>query len=296
MGSFAGHIDEAIFFLAIAGWWMINAFPRHIISVLERREYQSHLSYKFPSRRNVPIEAILKTLFPICGFIAELWSRGPAFTDQDGNWRKLEEVQHMSIYALFTLHGIIDIMTSYNCPLPYGLDYLSGAVAFGWYGMSFLFHAQMPGKGDLEHMVHVLPVPIMIGVAVCMLLELHSKHRSFLVHLSRTYFLLVLGTFFTQVSFVLFRHDVFPGWQRNPAWDQDDHRNVHFIVAAFGFHLCLHVLTVTFTYCAIYAVLRYCCARGRHGTSFRDEPQKPSAKVSNDHCQGEEEYHMLLES
>ena len=29
--------------------------------------------------------------------------------------------------------------------------------------------------------------------------------------LARIYFLLVLGTYFTQVSFVLFRHDVFPG-------------------------------------------------------------------------------------
>ena len=31
MGSFAGHIDEAIFFLLLAAWWMYNKIPNYVL-------------------------------------------------------------------------------------------------------------------------------------------------------------------------------------------------------------------------------------------------------------------------
>ena len=30
MGSFVGHIDEAVFFILLAFWWMANKFPAYI--------------------------------------------------------------------------------------------------------------------------------------------------------------------------------------------------------------------------------------------------------------------------
>ena len=41
-------------------------------------------------------------------------------------------MQHMSIYALFIVHGVIDLLMSYGAPLPKGLDYLSALLAFAW--------------------------------------------------------------------------------------------------------------------------------------------------------------------
>jgi hypothetical protein len=52
--------------------------------------------------------------------------------DEEGHFRKLAQMQHMSIYGIFIAHGIIDILMSYGAPLPKNLDYLSAVAAFAW--------------------------------------------------------------------------------------------------------------------------------------------------------------------
>ena len=66
------------------------------------------------------------------GFIGEVCSQGLPLLDDDGNFRKIEQMQHMSIYGIFIAHGIIDIMMSYGVPLPKNLDYFSAITAFSW--------------------------------------------------------------------------------------------------------------------------------------------------------------------
>lgn len=48
------------------------------------------------------------------------------------------------------------------------------------------------------------------------------------------------------------------GSAQNPNWDRSDHRNVHFVIALFGYHLIINfIFMVTF-----YAVLYMLLARG----------------------------------
>lgn len=47
-----------------------------------------------------------------------------------------------------------------------------------------------------------------------------------------------------------------PGNHPNPNWDRTDARNVHFMVACFGFHLCLNLVTVVVFYVITTIVLR----------------------------------------
>ena len=86
----------------------------------------------------------------LAGFLAEVLNGGANFFDEDGNFTKLVNMQHMTIYAIFVLHGIVDLMMFFGAPLPQGLDYATIALAMAWYGMSFYFHAGMPGKPPME--------------------------------------------------------------------------------------------------------------------------------------------------
>lgn len=265
MGSFVGHIDESIFFLLLAFWWMFNKFTRYIRCGWEKTEYTSEVSYPLPTKRYIPLEAILKTLFPAAGLVGEIISGGPSLLDENGNFRKLEQIQHMSIYGIFIVHGIIDILMSYGIPLPKGLDFLSAIGCFLWYGFSFSFHAHMHGKEALETMIHVLPVYVMYATAVAGIVEVLNPHL-FLASLARVYSVLLLGTWFFQASFIMYVPYPWPGSDLNPKWDQTDVRNVHFLVATFGYHMILNMVVVTVTYLLCYFYMRI--VRGEGSRQF----------------------------
>lgn len=161
----------------------------------------------------------------------------------------------MSIYTIFIVHGLIDILMSYGMPLPKGLDYISAAVCFFWYGLSFSFHAHMHGKEALETMIHLLPIPLMYIASVTALAELMKPH-CFYACIVRILCLLVLGTWFTQAAFVLYIPYPWPGSNANTRWEQSNEGNVHFIVASFGFHLILSLLIVTITYSGIFIYMK----------------------------------------
>jgi len=42
----------------------------------------------------------------------------------------------------------------------------------------------------------------------------------------------------------------------NPRWNRSDDRNVHFLVALFGFHLILQLMTLTVGYLISYVAVR----------------------------------------
>ena len=90
------------------------------------------------------------------GLIGELCNgKGPVFVE-DGHFTKLNGIQHITIYAAFAWHGIVDILSHCNVMfLPPRADYLTAIFAFGWYGVSFRWHATMGKKEPLETAVHL---------------------------------------------------------------------------------------------------------------------------------------------
>lgn len=230
-------------------------YTQYMRSRWNKTEYTTRLSYPLPCKRYVPLEAILKTAFPIAGFFGEVFTNGVALIDEDGNFRKLKNMQHMSIYGMFIVHGVIDILMSYKVPLPKGMDYFSAMFAFGWYGLSFTFHAHMHGKEMMETTIHILPVYIIAALVVAGTAELFMSH-SFIIAMIRTYCVMVLGTWFTHIAFILYIPYPWPGARPNPKYDQTDERNNHFVVAAFGFHLILNMVIMTVAYLVVYAILR----------------------------------------
>ncbi len=68
---------------------------------------------------------------------------------------ELNHNQHMSWFCVLFVHSFIDLLMRLRVSLPKGLDYLSGGVAWGFVGMSFIIHANM------------------VSIIVCMMAMLH---------------------------------------------------------------------------------------------------------------------------
>ncbi len=41
----------------------------------------------------------------------------------------------------------------------------------------------------------------------------------------------------------------------NPDWDRSDHRNVHALIAIFGFHCVLHIASISIVYLLVYGIV-----------------------------------------
>ena len=66
------------------------------------------------------------------GLLGEIFDSGTALIDEEGNFRKIAHMHHMTLYIIFMLHGIIDIISYYGAVLPRSIGYLSAAVSFVW--------------------------------------------------------------------------------------------------------------------------------------------------------------------
>ncbi|XP_071096515.1 transmembrane protein 45B-like [Haliotis cracherodii] len=279
MGSFAGHIDEGIFFIIIAVWWMMNAYVNYIFRRDRGKEFIPKFSYPLPGKRRLPVEIYFKIAFPVVGFLAELIDSGAKFQDDDGNFINLVYMQHVTIYGLFILHAITDLLMYYDFPLLVGTHYLTAAVAFFWYGIGFYYHAHMHGKEPLEEIVHVLPVPVMLATGLAILCEMLWR-KGVATVLVRAYFVLTLGTWFSHVAFILYDHTSFPG--SHPSnYNRQDHRNVAFAAAAFGIHLCFNLIFMVVSYVITYYVVRWMYGVRITNRYYHDEGDLSYKKVSD---------------
>lgn len=70
--------------------------------------------------------------FSSSGFLGEVFDGDLRFIDEHGNFQKLVYAQHMTIYGIFILHGIIDLLTWSGLPMMPSATYMSAGLAFLW--------------------------------------------------------------------------------------------------------------------------------------------------------------------
>lgn len=75
---------------------------------------------------------INSSFFSSSGFLGEVFDGDVRFIDEHGNFQKLVYAQHMTIYGIFILHGIIDLMTWSGFPMMPSATYMSAGLAFLW--------------------------------------------------------------------------------------------------------------------------------------------------------------------
>ncbi len=63
----------------------------------------------------------------------------------------LNHQQHMSWFCVLFVHSLIDLLMRLRVPLPRGLDYVSGGIAWGFVGMSFIIHSNMVTDFYMRH-------------------------------------------------------------------------------------------------------------------------------------------------
>ncbi|RUS78084.1 hypothetical protein EGW08_014164 [Elysia chlorotica] len=297
MGSFWGHVDEGIFFILLAVWWMVCAFKEYIMSLfwdnpveknvltnrgdVNGRVAQSRLCfckigvpaadlstlaeskgkamkpnihYDVTICRPIPLEIIFKIVFPIVGFLGELLDGGVRFQDSEGHFVKLVYQQHMTIYGIFIIHSVTDLLAWLRAPLFPMFNYVTALLAFLWYGVAFYYHANMHGKEPVEMIIHVLPISLMFLVSTAIMLEMRWQEGVWTM-VVRAYGVLTLGTWFSHVAFMLYVHNKFPGGERSNL-DRSDPNNVTFVKAMFGMHLFVNLLITIAIYFMVYLALK----------------------------------------
>ena len=132
-----------------------------------------------------------------------------------GKFEYMGNGQHATMYFFFGLCGLIDILVHHKVALPKGIDYAMHVVAFSVEGLLFNFH--LHGRTELDVLIHVLLHYCVIGTVIAILVEMRYR-RSILAALTRTFFVMLQGTWFWQVSFILYN----PLPDAEP-WKEDDH-------------------------------------------------------------------------
>lgn len=234
MGSFTGHIIPGLFFVLFGAWGTFQNWRLYIKSFTPGgKSFQclAHPRVDF-KRCTFSVEAVLVVFCAVIGIVIELrglfmvkvW--GPPGA---GNW------QHATMYLFFGIFGLFLAFSSVlERLLVYQFDhtkYMLGAMAFAVEAILFKFH--LSGRDSLDVVIHTLLVYTVFACAFFTILEmLFNTHV--LTSLARNYFMILQGTWFWQVGFILYN----PVWPRGyDPWDHEDHHQVMLATCMYTWHM-----------------------------------------------------------
>ncbi|CAK6440342.1 unnamed protein product [Pipistrellus nathusii] len=242
MANFKGHALPGSFFLIVGLWWSVKYPLKNFHR--KRRKGQPRHNYE----RLEIIEAAIRTLFPIIGMLAEQFvPDGPHLhLYSDKEWIKLMNWQHSTMYLFFAVSGITDMLTYLVSHVPLGVDRLVMAVAT--FNEGFLFYHHVHNRPPLDQYIHSLLLCAVFGGAISIFLEVILRDN-IVLELFRTSLVILQGTWFWQIGFVLF-----PPFG-SPQWDQEDHANLMFITMCFCWHYLAALCVVGINYALVHCLL-----------------------------------------
>ncbi|BFZ18826.1 hypothetical protein BsWGS_21865 [Bradybaena similaris] len=258
MSTFWGYMFEGSVFLIIWLWWLLNTYTTSMKCESSGKQFVPRLSYPWPGSK-IPSETLFKLAASGTGFLATLFYDGVSLVDDHGNYRKMATVISMSIYGIFLLHSIAELLLWFGVPLIQNTDYVTAALGFFWYSLITYFRAQ-----DFIHTSHValmvttLPTYPLLGIGVSLVLEMINP-CSYWTQVMRVFCLGVVATWDMNAAFILHSAKPFPGADSSD-WEMNSHSNTGFIGAAFGGHICLHLIFIILLYVVTSVHMRY-----RHG-------------------------------
>lgn len=256
MGSFSGHALPGTFFVAFAIWYIVQSYRRYFICRLRNSRFTSTVAYPCDCvcgrLKELPLEAFIKIFFVIVGFSGEIIT---GFSK--GHFVSLGNSQHATMFFFFGITGVVDVLVFYRAPLPPDIDYVSNILAFMVEWLLFKFH--LHGRTQLDVLLHTLLIYAVIANTIAVAMEMRYRH-SLLGPLGRSYFLLVQGTWFWQVGFILY--NPVPG---ATAWKGDDHEELMIATLFFVWHCAVNFILILLIGAAI-----ACCYR-RHVGDLQED-------------------------
>jgi len=229
-----GHIIPGTFFIGLSLWWIYSILYRYYKCRITHQEGNYRNSATFPTvaLSRVPVEAIFKVVASSIGIAGEV---GTGF-DGNGHWIQWGNAQHISMFFFFGLSGVMDALYFYGFHLPPNLDYATATIAFLIEG--FLFGNHLHGRTPLDVMIHTYLFYIIICGAVCVGLE-GVYRTSVILALARAYTVLIQGTWFYQVGFMLYPP---PGVEK---WDEKSHTQMMIATVAFTWHCASAIFVIS---------------------------------------------------
>ncbi|KAL7853918.1 hypothetical protein AOLI_G00207620 [Acnodon oligacanthus] len=262
MANFKGHALPGTFFLLFGLWWSVKYPMRHI---WQRRRHGSRQNLPLFFKKIDLIEGVLKTFFAFVGIMAEQFvPDGPHGQLYNGEWVKLMNWQHSTMYLFYGISGIADILSSSPLPVPAGLDRLSLSLALFVEGFLFYFHVH--NRPPLDQHIHSLLLVAVFGGAASTMLEVFLQDNT-LLELFRSSLAIMQGTWFYQIGFVLYPLN-------GKEWDQDNHGNIMFITMCYCWHYAVALLIVGINYSVVCWFIRR--FGERHGADIEISLRKTS--------------------
>ncbi|XP_064119102.1 transmembrane protein 45B-like [Macrobrachium nipponense] len=204
MGSFIGHLVPGTAFSIFGLWFAYCTLHRFFLCSRFAfmngskfvGKYRSTCSFTCSCCPTVPLEGIIKILASVLAISGEFVT---AF--EGGKFEHLGNAQHMMMYFFFIIHGVADLAVHYKAAVPPDVDYLTAACAF--FMESLLFFTHLHGRPLMDIQVHTFVASVALLCGFAMLLEASFKN-SVVPALGRAFFILLQGTWFLQISFLLF--------------------------------------------------------------------------------------------
>ncbi|XP_060068244.1 transmembrane protein 45B-like [Ylistrum balloti] len=235
MGNFEGHALPGSFFIVFALWWTVQMFHRYLTCQRQNLRFTSTPTYPCVclcgKAKNWPIESLLKLFFTSVGIIGEIYT---GFNS--GKFTTPENGQHATMFFFFGLTGIMDLLVYFRFPVLKDIEYVSMIIAVTVEGMLFKFH--LHGRDGVDVLVHTLLVYTISASVLALLAEMRWRDN-ILIALSRPYFILLQGTWFWQIAFIL--HNPLPGAKE---WNSEDHHSYLIATMYFAWHCGVAFITM----------------------------------------------------
>ncbi|XP_003418992.1 transmembrane protein 45A [Loxodonta africana] len=239
MGSFRGHALPGSFFCFISLWWSMKYILKYACKKYKRTCY---LGSKALFHRVEVLEGIIIVGMALSGMTWEQFvPGGPHLTLYDyeeGQWNQLLEWQHCTMYFFFGLFGVTNILCYTSCSLPVSLAKLMMSNAF--FVEAFVFYNHTHGRDMLDVYVHQLLLLVIIVTGLITFIDF--MRSNIILELLQPSFILLQGTWFWQIGFVLYPPS------GGPAWEPTDHDNIMFVSICFCWHYMFSLIIVGLIY------------------------------------------------
>ena len=243
MGSYPGHVLPGSFLIVFGLWWWVNIvviiaqaqarFLRQRFSIRKANncgfefEFESTTWCKVPvlCLKRFPVEPSLKVIAATVGVIAELTKGEWSLVNNAGLFSHLNNFSHTTMFCIFLLSAVVEILRFYNILfLPVATDHVLASLSFFLVGELFYFH--IDGRSELDQKLHTVLYTVAFSIAFVLLLEAWER-KSFVLFITRSFLVLLLGTWFIQIAHVLYGS--------HPWKDTDSNRAI--VVVIFSWHV-----------------------------------------------------------
>lgn len=272
MGSFAGHALPGSFFIVFGLWWTISPLHRYFTCMRRKVPFKSTPTYPMSCGRfNLTlIEPVLKITVVIIGLFGEIYT---GYNRKEKKFTLPGNAQHSTMFFVFGISGVVDILVHFKAPMPKDLDYAIMLLALGVEGL--LFHFHLHDRSVLDVRLHTLLIYAIVFNILGVLLEMKYRHN-LLAALCRSYCFIVQGTWFWHVGFILY--SPLPNAQ---PWKPHDHFELMMVTMYFTWHYVVVFLIMLAIGCIVACFHRNCYHSNRMDTSAMESLIKTERNDEN---------------